>query len=227
VAYLVGEPQLSAAIALEDSRHAAHAGAETGGAAVSRSLQSSLGLATGTVIAGVALGGLLGIVTALARGRFGAAGPRAIALTVAGVGCVAVQLVPFWAYPANPPGVGDPGTLVLRTQLYTVLLAISVLAAVAALAGAWGLLPRWGGWYAGLTAAGGYLAVISVALLLLPAVDEVPADYPASLLYRFRAASLLTQVTLWAALGLALAELTARLDTRTTQPAGGRAGRGA
>jgi predicted cobalt transporter CbtA len=50
---------------------------------------------------------------------------------------------------------------------------------------------------------------------LLPTYDEVPAGYPASLLFRFRMASLLTQVTLWVVLGVALAELLSRLVGRT------------
>jgi predicted cobalt transporter CbtA len=58
----------------------------------------------------------------------------------------------------------------------------------------------------------------------MPSYDEVPADYPATLLFDFRMGSLLTQVTLWAVLGVALAELLARLvlrpaaGTRPTAP---------
>jgi len=216
VAYVVGEPSLSAAISLEESAagHHEHPAEIDPGTVVPRALQATLGLATGTVVAGVTLGGLLGVLTALLLGRLGAAGPRMAALLLAGVGFVAVQLVPFWAYPPNPPGVGDPGTLRLRTALYFVLLTISVLAAVAAVLLGRALAPRWGGWHAGLAAAAGYLVLIAAVLVLLPGYEEVPAGYPAGLLFRFRMASLLTQATLWAVLGVALAELTGRLLPR-------------
>ena len=228
VAFVVGEPALSAAIALEsaaghpDHDHVATGApaAPTSGTVVPRAVQSTLGLATGTVVAGASLGGLFGVLTALALGRLGRTGPRGTALALVGVGLVALQLVPFWAYPPNPPGVGEPGTLALRTQLYLLLLAISTIAAVAALVGGRALQPRWGSWYAGWAAAGGYLLVVAVVVGLLPRYDEVPAGYPATLLYRFRAGSLLTSLALWLALGIALAELVSRLARRARPPAG-------
>ena len=229
VAYLVGEPSLRSAIALEDAAggHAAghdhggdgaahdeDAGADgEGGTVVPRSLQSTAGLATGTLLAGVTLGGFWGLLSALALGRLGRSGPRATALALAGAGFVAVQLVPFAAYPPNPPGVGADATIGVRTASYVVLLAVSVLAATAAVLAGRSLRVRWGSWYAGLAAAAGYLLVVGVAVALLPGFAEVPSGFPAELLYRFRAASLLTQLTLWGVLGVALAELTARLVT--------------
>jgi predicted cobalt transporter CbtA len=224
VAYVVGEPSLSAAIALEEAGGAEHAHAGVTApehlpdTVVPRSLQSTVGLATGTVVAGVTLGGVLGVLSALVLGRLGAAGPRTTALLLAGVGLVAVQLVPFWAYPPNPPGIGTDATLRLRTSLYFVLLACSVLAAVAAVLFGRGLRRRWGAWYAGLAAVAGFLLVVGAVVGLLPTYDEVPAGYPASLLFRFRMASLLTQVTLWVVLGVALAELLSRLVGRAALP---------
>ena len=240
VAFVVGEPSLSAAISLEGGPGASvdhahepaaadghahgqeHSHGEDGGTVVPRSLQSTLGLATGTVVAGVTLGGLLGVLAALALGRLGPAGPRTTSLVLAGVGFAAVQLVPFAVYPPNPPGVGDDATIGLRTSLYFVLLAISVLAAVAAVLAGRALRLRWGGWHAGLAAVAAYLVVLVVVVSLLPGYDEVPDGYPASLLYRFRMASLVTQATLWAVLGVALAELTGgrRARTAPATPAG-------
>jgi hypothetical protein len=225
VAFVVAEPSVSAAIALEEAGGAEHAHAEPGvpaaaapGTVVPRALQATLGLATGTVVAGATLGGLLGVLTALVLGRLGSAGPRATTLLLAGAGLVAVQLVPFWVYPPNPPGVGTDATLRLRTSLYFVLLAISVLAAVAAVLLGRGLRRRWGAWHAGLAAVAGFLVLVGVAGGLLPTYDEVPAGYPATLLFRFRMGSLLTQVSLWLVLGVALAELLSRLvDPRTGQ----------
>ena len=62
VAYVVGEPSVNASIAIEESAHG-------GGELVPRSLQSTVGLLTGTAVAGVTLGGLVGVLSALALGR--------------------------------------------------------------------------------------------------------------------------------------------------------------
>ena len=44
-----------------------------------------------------------------------------------------IYVVPFVKYPPNPPGIGDPATIGERTALYFGMVAISVLAAIAAL----------------------------------------------------------------------------------------------
>jgi hypothetical protein len=51
----------------------------------------------------------------------------------------------------------------------------------------------------------------------MPAINEVPAGFPATLLFNFRIASFATQLTLWGVLGVALAELGHRL-VRSRQP---------
>jgi predicted cobalt transporter CbtA len=55
-----------------------------------------------------------------------------------------------------------------------------------------------------------------IALSVMPRYDEVPAEFPASLLYEFRLASVLTQVVLWTVIGVVLAELTHRLASGRT-----------
>lgn len=228
VAYAVGEPSVNAAIAIEEAPTAGHAHAEGDAAPghshgdetttdVPRSLQSTLGLATGTLVAGATLGGLLGVLTALALGRFGSLGPRAIALLLIGVGFVAVAVLPFLAYPPNPPAVGRGETIGYRTTLYFVMVAISVIAAVTAVIVARKLALAWGAWSAALAAIAGYLALTLAAVALLPTYDEVPADFPATVLYEFRLGSFATQLTLWSVLGVALAESVHRLTTRRTQ----------
>jgi len=44
--------------------------------------------------------------------------------------------------------------------------------------------------------------VILIAGALLPGFDEVPADFPAALLWRFRVSALGIQALLWATIGL-------------------------
>ena len=220
VAYAVGEPSVDAAISIEESGSHDHGTAEEPATEdhateVPRSLQSTVGLLTGTVVAGVTLGGLVGVLSALALGRFGGLGVRGTTMTVAAIGFVSVCLVPFLGYPPNPPAVGHAETIGLRTTLYFTLLAISVIAAVTAVLVGRRLAQRWGAWYAGLAVVVGYLAVVAVAIGLMPSYDEVPGDFPASLLYAFRRASLATQLTLWAVLGVVLAEFVHRLTHRT------------
>jgi predicted cobalt transporter CbtA len=222
VAYLVGEPAINAAIAIEEAgalgdHHAHHTIASEGSAAgeVPRALQSTAGLLTGTMVAGVTLGGLLGVLSALALGRLGRLGVRGVSLSLSAIGFVSVTLMPFVAYPPNPPAIGHPDTIGARTALYFIMLAGSVIAAVTAVLVGRELADRWGAWYATLAAIAGYLLVTLTAMALLPSYSEVPADYPATLLYEFRAASLLTQLALWATLGLVLGELLHRLQRRT------------
>ncbi len=224
VAYVVGEPSVNAAIALEESTGggpshaegtAAHEDTEPAEAEVPRSLQSTAGLLTATVVAGVTIGGLLGVLSALALGRFGGLGPRATTLLVSGVGFLASTVLPFLAYPPSTPAVGQAETIGLRTGLYFSLLATSVILAVTAVVVGRILARRWGAWYAGLATVGGYLLACVIVVTLLPSYDEVPADFPATVLYDFRLASFATQLTLWAVLGLTLAELVHRLVRRS------------
>jgi len=220
VAYAVGEPSVNAALAIEEAGGAGHTHADASGShtetEVTRSLQSTVGLLTGTLVAGVTLGGVVGMLSALALGRFGGLRERGTALAVSAIGFVALYVVPFAAYPPNPPAVGEGDTIGVRTALYFTMMAISVVAAVTAVVVGRKLTATWDSWYAGLAAVGGYLVVIVVAVLLVPTFDEVPAGFPAGLLYEFRTASFLTQLTLWTVLGVTLAELLHRLQHRSS-----------
>ena len=209
VAYVVGESSVNASIAIEESGAASH---HSGAELVPRSLQSTAGLLTGTVTAGVALGGLVGVITALALGRLGRLGVRGVSLSVAAMGFVSVSLVPFLTYPPNPPAVGHGETIGLRTALYFILVAISIITAVTAALIGRKLADRWDAWHATLVAIAGYLLVIVAMTALLPTYNEVPADFPASVLYEFRMASLITQLALWGTIGVILGELLYRLQ---------------
>ena len=134
---------------------------------------------------------------------------------------VAVELVPYLKYPASPPSVGNPATIGRRTVLYFAVIAISVVLCIAAVQIGRRLAPRFGNWNATLMAAAAFIALVSIAYLALPGINEVPRDFPAVVLWRFRLASLGTQAVLWAALGLVFGALTerslARAERRTGQ----------
>jgi predicted cobalt transporter CbtA len=221
VGYVVGEPSIEAAIAIEESgAHAHEAGlAEEHGTEVPRSLQATAGLLTATAVAGTTLGGLVGVLSALALGRFGGLGVRGSTLLVTAVGFVSLYAVPFVAYPPNPPGIGQAETIGSRTALYFATVAISVIAALTAVLVSRRLANRVGSWSAALVGVAGYLLVCGVAIGLLPRFDEVPTDFPARLLYDFRTSSFGTQFALWAVLGAVLAELAHRLMHRSGRAA--------
>ena len=100
---------------------------------VSRTMQASLGLLTGMLVYGVALGGIFALAFAAVYGRVGHARPRVTAAVLALAGFVVVVLVPFLKYPSNPPAVGADETIGERTRLYFLMLAVSLFAALAAL----------------------------------------------------------------------------------------------
>jgi hypothetical protein len=220
-AFVFGEPQVQKAIDFESYLARIHHEPE-GPELVSRGLQRTLGLLTGTLATGVALGGLFSLAFAWAYGRIGAMSPRLTSLVLAAAAYLTVILVPFTKYPANPPTIGNPDTIGRRTVLYLVMIAISLLAALAAGRIRRQLLPRLGAWNAALVAVGAFVVVIAVAELLLPAVHETPAGFPADVLYRFRLASLGINLTLWATIGLGFGAAAQRLlapDGRRTRRA--------
>jgi hypothetical protein len=215
-ARLLGEPAVSAAIAFETARDRA-SGLVIGPDLVSRGVQGTIGLFTGLAIYSVAIGGLFALVFASVQGRLPGLRPRGLAGVLALLGYLLVVAVPAAKYPANPPAVGDPQTIGRRTGLYLTLLLVSLALGVAAAVLARRLTAAVGGWNAIVIAAGGFLLAVTVVCLLLPAVNEVPAGFPATVLWQFRMASLGTQAVLWAGLGLIFGVLSERAD-RPRQP---------
>jgi len=209
-AKLFGEVEVDRAIAFERARDAA-SGLPADPELVSRGVQSTVGLLAATCLYGLALGGLFALAFAAAYGRVGPLGPRATAAALAFTAYAVIFLVPFLKYPANPPGAGDHDTVARRTELYLAMIAVSLLAAVAAYRLGRSAVRRLGTGDAALSAVGLYLLVVALAAALLPAVHEVPKGFPAEVLWRFRLASLGTQATLWAALGLGFGVLADRL----------------
>ena len=218
--WLLGEPQVDRAIAFEeqhapaeplpahdampgmahDTAMAAHDHGEV--ELVSRGVQSTLGLLTGVLVYGVALGGLFALVFAFAYGRVALPGARALSACLALAGFVAVVLVPALKYPPNPPAVGDPGTIAYRTQLFFLMLGLSLSGLAFAGSLRAQLAERLGAWNGTLAAGGVYGAVVILAVAVLPAVNEVPADFPADLLWSFRLGSLGIQLVLWTVIGI-------------------------
>ena len=215
-AKFIGEPQVDRAIAFEAQMDAAK-GEAPDPEIVSRKVQSTIGLLTGVLVYGTAIGGLFALVFAFASGRVGRIGPRGLAALLALAGFLAIILVPQLKYPANPPSVGDPETIGPRTALFFVMIAASIASMVGAVNLGLHLKRRLGAWNATLTAAAAFVVVIAVVQLLLPDVNEVPEDFPAVVLWRFREASFAIQIVLWAGIGLGFGWLTERSASRQFQ----------
>ena len=200
-AWIFGEPQIELAIGFEQHMHVA-AGEAPEPELVSRAVQSTAGLLTGILVYSSALGGLFSLVFAYAYGRLGRMNPRGTVAMLTTLGYVALILVPQLKYPASPPSVGEPDTIGARTALYFTMLALSVIVSVASTLSTRTLARRLGAWNGATIGVLIYLIAIAGVMLVLPPVDEVPADFPAKTLWNFRLDSLGVQLVLWTALGL-------------------------
>ncbi|MGW7333880.1 CbtA family protein [Streptomyces sp. NPDC054840] len=237
VAYVVGEPPVRGSIAVEEAKaaqdaagapsaHAGHGGDAASGEAaeeeelVSRPVQSTLGLATGVLVYGVALGGIASLAFSFALGRVGGFSPRATAALTAAGAFATVYLVPFLKYPATPPAVGNPDTIGQRTTLFFLMILLSVLLGIGAIILGRRLAPRLGNWNATLTASAGFIGATALAFVFLPDnSDAVQPGFPAALLWEFRVASLAVQLVLWAVFAVVFGVLAQRLLAARTEGA--------
>jgi predicted cobalt transporter CbtA len=214
---IFGEPPVDQAIAFESQMVEAQTQADTATLKqepepelVSRSVQAGIGLFTGVVVYSAAFGGLFALAFAGLHGRIGTFSPRATSALLAAAGFIALYLVPFIKYPANPPAVGEAETIQIRTALHFLMIAISLAAMIGSAMLRNRLVARHGAWNASLIAGAAYLVVIIVACLGLPGVNEIPEQFPAIVLWQFRVASIGAQLVMWATLGLAFGALTER-----------------
>ncbi len=175
------------------------------------------------VVAGLAVGVLFAVAYAAVHRRDPRALPWPRALAFSAAAFLAVSLLPGLRYPANPPGVGDAGTVGDRQALWLAAVVIGVLGM---------FLVRQV--YVRLAArpepvrhiATALTAVaVLAALFLLPGnPDPVPVD--ASLLWDFRMLSLASHALLWAVFAAVFGGLGVRSarGAATTAPAPALAG---
>lgn len=236
-------PLIAAAIDYEESR--SHAEATMTGEhgheheVFTRAVQENVGSAAGIVAFGVIMGALFAVIltavaAALRRHRV-EADLRSVAAATAAAAFVSASLIPFLAFPSNPPGVGQLESAGDRTSAYLALVFVSVALACAALAIGLRLAPRLGGWQATMASTFGYLVTVSVAAMFLPRFDEAPEPlidsegvirfpgFPADLLAEFRVDSLLTQAIMWSVVGAVFVMALPRVMARSMEAA--RAGR--
>jgi hypothetical protein len=228
-----GEPQVDRAVAFETQQDEAKAAAHKADGhmhmsdpaadhasdadepeLVSRSVQAGLGLFVAVLVYSAAFGGLFGLAYAFAYGRIpGVLSPQALSIVLAVTGFIAVYLVPNLKYPANR----EPETIGVRTALYFAMIAISFGAMAGSIAFRRLFVARFGDWNATLIAGAYYIALMTAVALVLPAVNEVPDQFPAVVLWNFRIASVGAQLIMWATLGMLFGALTQRA-ARNGQP---------
>jgi predicted cobalt transporter CbtA len=126
------------------------------------------------------------------------------------MGFVAIVLIPTLKYPANPPSVGNPDTIGVRTGAFFLLIVFSIAAMVLALQVRRSVSMRLGIWNSSLLASALFLLIMGIVSYALPVVDEVPAGFPVTLMWRFRVAALGIQGIMWATLGIVFGWLTER-----------------
>ncbi|AQA03722.1 hypothetical protein BVC93_16275 [Mycobacterium sp. MS1601] len=224
-------PLIAGAIEYEEAR--SHAEEAAGGGhsheqeVFTRAVQENLGAGVGTIAFAVITGALfavaLSITLATLRRHRIAFDTRAVAAVLAGVAFIAVCVVPWIAYPATLPGVGQPETAGARTTAYLALLITSLVLAALAGVGGLRLAPRIGGYAAAATGIAGYLVAVSVAITVLPSYRETPQPvtgpdgtvvfpgFPADLLADFRIITVVCQGILWLVMGAAFAVLLPRV----------------
>jgi Probable cobalt transporter subunit (CbtA) len=168
----------------------------------SRTVQSTVGLLTGVLVVGAGIGGLFGVLFAFANGRMGNLGPGATSTLLSLYGFWSIYLIPALKYPPNPPAVGEPETIALRTGVYFLIMAVSIAATVGGLMLRTPLVAKFGSWTGSVYAFLAYLAVICFFFAVLPGINEVPDDFPAVTLWQFRIFSVGTQAILWGSIGL-------------------------
>ncbi|MEU1514955.1 CbtA family protein [Streptomyces sp. NPDC005811] len=196
-AHLVGEGPVDAAIAFESAGSHEH-----GEELVSRTVQSTAGLATGMLVFVVAVGGIAALVFCFALGRVGRFSAWATAALTSLAAFVLVYLVPMLKYPPNPPAVGNPDTIGQRTALFFLMIVLTVLLGIGAVLLGRRLAPGRGNGNASVLAGLAFAAAVTVAMVFLPSGDNVPKGFPAVDLWEFRLVSLGIQAVLWTGFGL-------------------------
>jgi hypothetical protein len=214
---VVGEPAVDRAIAFESTMDeakdkAAHDATVAKGETppppepdyeiVSRPVQAGIGLFTGVTVYSIAFGGLFALAFAICYGRMGNWTPRVTSAVLALSGFLAVYAVPILKYPANPPSIGNPDTIGLRTAIYFGMILLSLGSMIAAWSVRKRLIDQLGAWNATIVAAAVFLVAVVIFALVMPPLDEVPEGFPAVALWQFRMASLGAQAMLWTVLGL-------------------------
>lgn len=224
---------------------AGSAGLPPGPDIFSRGTQRNVGAPIGLVVFGMAMGALFAVVFVLVHRRYGEKlNPRAIAVVIAGGAFLAIYMVPYLKYPANPPGIGHPDTIHARGNLYLGMVGVSIASVIAAFYLARYLASRFGGWNGSIATGIVFIAWIAIVMAIFPALGHLHSNlvqygnlatetpqplknaagqivypgFPADVLFKFRLYSVLNQIILWSTIGLTFGLLAERALAPATEP---------
>ncbi|HEY2281125.1 MAG TPA: CbtA family protein [Streptosporangiaceae bacterium] len=210
-ARIFAEPVINQAIAYESGRDswlsrlnqaAGRTVAPDGPEIFSRTIQSTIGLATGIIAFSAAMGALIAVAYLVMHGRFNVR-PRNLVWMIAAFGFAGVYLLPFVKYPANPPATGPTFTIGTRAQLYLTMVGGSLVLLGLAVYLARRLMPRFGMTGAVVLSAIAFLVGYGVLIGLLPSLGNLGAD----VLWKFRWSSILNQLIIWTTIALVFGSL--------------------
>ena len=197
---MAGEPQVDQAISFEEKADAAK-GEAPEPELVSRETQAGLGLLTGVVTYGAAFGGLFSLVFAYAYGRVRHA-ECARVVRVAGAcrvhraGDRAEYQVSgestFGGRPRDDRHAHRPVLPDDRDSIAAMVFSLKVRRRAA---------PQLGAWNGSIVAGAVFVAIIAAVQLPMPTINEVPAAFPAVLLWKFRVAAIGMQAVMWTTIG--------------------------
>ncbi|MCW2524451.1 MAG: putative transrane protein [Frankiales bacterium] len=256
-ARIFAEPYIDKAIDYESGRDAAITAIDKAqGVAVSldgpeifsRSIQSTVGMATGIIAFSTAMGALVAVTYLVLHGRFGVR-PRTLGLLIAGFGFLGVYLLPFVKYPANPPAIGHTFTIATRGHLYLTMVAGSLILLGLSVVLGRRLTRRFGVFHATLLSAGALLVLFCALMAVLPSLGNLHANvvqssatgyaraatetpqpitnpagqlvYPgfdADVLWKFRFYSIINQLIIWSVIGLIFSNLLERVVGTAPNP---------
>jgi ABC-type Co2+ transport system permease subunit len=142
-------------------------------------------------ILGTSMGALFGIIFAFSRKTLPEGHDAKKALVLAAIMWFTIFLIPFLKYPANPPTVGDPDTVVLRGILFLSFIAISGFGALGFYRLSKKLQKR-----KKVLSIIGYAAFMSIVFVLMP-INPDKMTAPLELVNGFRVMSLVTVSLYW------------------------------
>lgn len=148
---------------------------------------------------GASMGALFGIVFGYSRNSLPGNNFVKKALLLALIMWIAIYVIPFAKYPANPPTVGDPATIYYRETLYTAFIALSGFGAL----GFYQIHKRIN---RKILAFIGYAVFMTMVFVAMPNNPD-PVKAPADLVTGFRITSFVAVSTFWIAVGIILGAL--------------------
>lgn len=180
--------------------------------------QQKGGLFLAAVMLAVACAMVFGLVYSAVRPLLARWSTVATSVALSAIVLVAVFLLPFLKYPANPPTVGDPETIDFRAAIFLGFQLSTILAAVLAFLLWSRLRGRLGALRSGLAGVALFAAVAGAAFVLIPPNPD-PVAAPPDLVASFRAFSALGLAVLWVSIGLFFGLLWRRVESRRAAPA--------